>query len=140
MSELDSDSDYQDVVDTTDDDDKIDTDSVGPRTNSNGIRVRGRDKSLREWRRFPNAFDFKKSDIFTLLEKEFSQRKTRDFKYADVEEYACKFSRITGFLPCPWNMRVVFLSHTSEVVVERIEGIEDHSHEEDPNFVMIKDH
>lgn len=50
MSEPDSDSDYQDVVDTANDENQIDTDGVsaGPRTNSNGIRVRGQDKSWRE--------------------------------------------------------------------------------------------
>ena len=137
MSEPDSDSDYQDVVDTTNDEQQVDTDSVsvGPRTNSNGIIVRRQDKSWRELRRFPNAFEFRKSDIFNLLEKDFTKRKTRDFKYADVEEYACKFSRRTGFLPCPWNLRVLFLSHNSEVVVESIEGIDNHTHEEDPNFI-----
>ena len=40
MSEPDSDSDYQDLV-NTEDADQIDTDSVGPRTNPNGIKVRG---------------------------------------------------------------------------------------------------
>ena len=52
-----------------------------------------------------------------------------------MEEYTCKHSRRTGFLPCPWTVRVIFLSDNSKVVVESVDGVNNHKHEEDPDFV-----
>ena len=42
---------------------------------------------------------------------------------------------VTGFLPCPWTVRVIFLSDNSKVVVESVDGVDNHKHEEDPDFV-----
>ena len=45
--------------------------------------------------------------------------------------YECKYSRKVGFKPCPLKMRVSFLSHNSQVIVERLEEEGQHVHEED---------
>ena len=100
----DSDSDFSDIGEDIDNE-EVNLDS-GPRLNKNGIKVRGADKSWVESHRFGTANDFKESEIAQRLDKEFSMRKTREYDYADVLEYECKFSRRVGFLPCPWKMKV----------------------------------
>ena len=100
----DSDSDFSDIGEDVEND-EINLDSA-PRLNKNGIKVRGADKSWVEIHRFDTAKDFKESDIAQRLDKEFSKRKTREYDYADVLEYDCKFSRRVGFLACPWKIKV----------------------------------
>ena len=101
------------------------------RVNKNGVKVRGPDKDWVEVSRFPNAEEFEGSDIAKTLKKDFSRRKNREFDYADVQMYECKYSRKVGYKPCPLKMRISFLSHNSQVVVERLEEVGEHEHEED---------
>ena len=77
------------------------------KVNSKGQKVRGEAKSWIEIFRFENSKAFKDSDIAKRLEKEFSCRKNREFDYADVAEYECKFRRRVGFIPCPWKIKVL---------------------------------
>ena len=102
----DSDSDYSDIGENVEGEEDVLCEA--PRVNKNGITVRGPDKSWVETHRFGNADDFKNSEIAKKLDKEFCKRKTREYDYADVQEYECKFSRRVGFLPCPWKMKVYF--------------------------------
>ena len=69
--------------------------------------------------------------ILLKLKKDFSGRKNREFEYADVQMYDCKYTRKVGFKPWPLKMRISFLSHNSQVIVERLEGVGEHVHEED---------
>ena len=135
MSIQDSDDDYQDLVQSEETDNTTENVPNGPRVNANGVKVRGGDKCWKEIKIFSTADEFKNSEICNILFKDFSRRKTRDFKYAEVEEYTCKHSRRTGFLPRPWTVRVIFLSDNSKVVVESVDGVNNHKHEEDPDFV-----
>ena len=77
------------------------------KVNSKGQKVRGEAQSWVEIFRFKNTKEYKDSDIAKKLEKEFSCRKSREFEYADVSEYECKFRRRVGFLPCPWRIKVM---------------------------------
>ena len=52
-----------------------------------------------------------------------------------MEEYSCKHSRRAGFLPCPWAIRVLFLCDSSKVVIESVDGVDCHKHDEDPDYV-----
>lgn len=101
------------------------------RVNKNGVKVRGPDKAWIETYKFANAADYKKSEIASKIESEFSCRKNREYDYGDVLEYECKFKRRVGFKPCSWKMKVTFLSHNSEVTVESLEDFTDHVHDED---------
>ena len=56
--------------------------------------------------RFANAKDFKDSDTAKILAEEYSLRKRREFDWADVLEYECKYKRRVGFVPCPMKMKV----------------------------------
>ena len=46
--------------------------------------------------------------------------------------YNCKFSRKAGYLPCPWQIKLSFMSDSPAVTVETIDGVEEHKHEVDP--------
>ena len=72
------------------------------KVNSKGLTVRGKDIVWVEINHFENATEYKESDIAQKIEKESTARKQREYSYADVKMYHCKFSRKVGYLPCPW--------------------------------------
>ena len=102
----DSDSDFSDS-DFSDAGEALEEESRSARTNHEGTKVRGQAKSWVELFKFKNANEYKASDIAKKLKEEFSCRKNREFEYADVAEYECKFRRRVGFLPCPWRLKVM---------------------------------
>ena len=126
-----SDDDYIDVFEEEGESEEV---VRAAKTNKNGKKVRGEDLNWVEIQRFDNAKQFKKSDIAKQLKKEFSARKKREFVYADVEIYHCKHSRKVNYIPCPWKMKVSFLSDSLDVIVETLDGLDSHEHEEDPNY------
>ena len=75
--------------------------------NAKGQKVRGEAQAWMEIFRFPNSQEFKDSDIAEKIEKEFSRRKFREFEFADVAEYECKFRRRVGIIPCPYKLKVI---------------------------------
>jgi hypothetical protein len=80
--------------------------SATEKVNKLGHKVRGPDLSWVEIKRFENAEDFKNSEIAKNLEDEYSLRKKREYDWADVHEYDCKFKRKVGFVPCAMKMKV----------------------------------
>ena len=130
-----SDSDYEDLGEIVLNEDNGRNETGKQKKKANGKVIRGPDKCWIELLKFDDIEAFKGSDLFKNIEEEFTKRKTREYGYADVLEYSCKFTRRTGFLPCPWILRVVFPSHNTEVIVETIEGVDNHDHKEDPDFV-----
>ena len=96
---------------------------------SNGKR--GGDASWVVTAEFENAQDFFASDLSKKLKKEFTAARKRQFEYAEVHEYRCKYSRKKGYLSCQWKMRVLFLSHCQAVRVESTESFQTHVHELD---------
>jgi hypothetical protein len=98
----DSDSDFSDVGETIEEEGRVNE-------NEKGSNVRGEAKAWTELYKFETAKDFKSSDIAKKLEEEFSCRKNREFQYADVLEYDCKFKRRVGYLPCPWKLKVCLI-------------------------------
>ena len=102
---VDSDSDYFDLVEQENVIEDV-NDAPRPRVNQDGQRVRGQDRPWIETSRFSNATEFKNSDIAKKLEADFTNRKTREYDFADVLEYECRFKRRVGYLPCPMKMKV----------------------------------
>ena len=102
------------------------------KVNSNGVKVRGKDIVWEEIHHFENANEYMESEIAKKIEKEFTARKQREYSYADVKMYNCKFSRKVGYLPCPWQIKLSFMSDSPAVTVETIDGVEEHKHEVDP--------
>ena len=84
----------------------------------NGKVTRGKDISWIVLREFETASAFLDSDIAKKIFKEFTTSRKRQFLYAQVTEYRCKFARKKKFQPCPWKIRVLFLSHCQGVKVE----------------------
>ena len=96
----DSDSDFSDVGETPEVESRTKVNDTGP-------KVRGDARAWVELVKFANAEEYKSSAIAKKIEKEFSCRKNREFQYADVMEYECKFRRRVGYLPCPWKLKVI---------------------------------
>ena len=93
-----SDSEFSDLGDVhSDSDDEV----PAPRLNKNGVKICGPDKPWEEVHRFKTASEYKSYGIRKRLKEEFSNRKTREYEYGDVQEYECKFTRRKGYLPCP---------------------------------------
>ena len=74
---------------------------TGGRINKDGKKVRGKDKVWLDLENIPNA----------------DEKHVRDREYGDVHNFICKFNMRAGFLPCQRVIRVVFLSHCSDVQV-----------------------
>ena len=91
----DSDSDFIDVGE-----------AIAEERNDLGTNVRGAAKAWIELEKFANAAEYEASAIAKKIQEEFSCRKNREFQYADVLEYDCKFRRRVGYLPCPWRLKV----------------------------------
>ena len=123
----DNDSDYSDA------EDEVELENIVARdkqVNKDGISFRGKDVNWVEVYRFATH----ESEIGKKIADEFTVRKDREFEYADVKIHHCKFSRRVGFKPCPWNFKVSFLAHSSDVVVETNDGLEHHIHEVDEEY------
>ena len=127
----DSDSDFSDAGE----DNFNDVTEKPSKVNKQGVKVRGPDKSWVQVHRFASAEVFNQSDIAKKLKKEFSCRKKREFDYADVHDYECKFKRKVVIVPCPMKYKVAFLSHCPEVTVDVLEDALEHRHDEDQDFV-----
>ena len=97
MSDSDfSDSEFSDAGEENDPPEAFIDDSSN-KVNKNGVKVRGPDKDWVEVERFSNAEEYDKSEVASKLKREFSCRKNREYEYADVLEYECKFKRRVGY-------------------------------------------
>ena len=102
--------------------------------NSDGKTVRGKDLIWKDFDQFDSAEDFNSSDLRKKLGEEFTLRRKNEWDYADIEIYTCKFARRAGFIPCPWQLKVSFLSNSDAVLVETCEETSDHIHNADPDY------
>ena len=101
-----------------------------------GKPVRGKEISWITIKEFDDAPEFHASDLHKKIAKEFTASRKRQFEYAEVTEYRCKFARKKRFLPCPWRIRVLMLSHCQAVKVESTEHCQEHVHEVDKNTAL----
>ena len=101
----------------------------GPSIGKNGKNIRGKDISWILLKEFSNAPEFYSSDLAKKISKEFTASRKRQFQYAEVIDYRCKFARKKQYQPCPWKIRVLLLSHCQGVHVESSEHCQDHIHE-----------
>lgn len=106
-----------------------------PQINPDSNRLRGSNIDWTELQAFENIQTFEASDVFNELETQFSKSRSRENRYGDVSFYRCKYSRKVGFIPCPYKLRVIFPADQSGVVVQGIEGVNNHEHREDPDLV-----
>ena len=130
-----SDSEFEDVAA----EEQITIPESSSRVSKHGKLVRGRDVNWKEVEVFDTAKDFFDSNRFKQLKSEFTVSRKRQFDYAQVSEYRCKFARKVGYNPCPRKIRICFMSHCQEVKVESTHDDNlEHLHEEDNHANMNK--
>ena len=132
----DSDSDYVDVNDVGEHAiaGEMSERIIGAHINAKGQKVRGKDFNWRDYEKYKNVEEFNVSEIMKHLQDNFTLRRARENEQADVEHFTCKYSRKVGFLPCPVQYKVSYMSHCDEVLVEIVEGHTDHIHDVDPEY------
>ena len=126
-----SDSDFEDVGAEEQIHNNDDNESLS-RVSKHGKLVRGKDLNWKEVEVFDTAQDFFASTRFKKLKLDFTASRKRQFEYAQVSEYRCKYARKVGYTPCQRKIRICFMSHCQEVKVESThEDNQEHLHEED---------
>ena len=124
-----SDDDFEDITLTASGQQDDPISREGPILGINGKITRGKDMSWILVKEFDDAPQFYSSDLAKKIKKEFTAARKRQFQYAEVTEYRCKFARKKHYQPCPWKLRVLFLSHCQVVQVESTEHCQDHVHQ-----------
>ena len=94
---------------------------------------RGKDLPWQELKTFPTTKDFNESELATDIKSKFSARAIRESDATDTIRYTCKFARKVGWQACPMMLRVKFMAHCDEVLVEQYGNA--HVHEEDTDDV-----
>ena len=123
-----SDSDFEDVAAEEHNNDN----ESSSRVSKHGKLVRGKDVNWKEVEVFDTAQDFFDSNRHKMLKLEFTASRKRQFDYALVSEYRCKYARKVGYHHCPRKVRVCFMSHCQEVKVESTHDDNlEHLHDED---------
>ena len=134
---MDSDSDYDDVgVLPAEKDNRPSKDNFvrkPPKSNTSGKQVRGGDRQWEVLRTFTDSDEFVASDLLVKIKAEFVKVRDRQFSYALVQEYKCRYAKKSGYLPCKWVLRVIISSTDMSVKVETDHSAE-HLHEPDPLF------
>ena len=97
-----------------------------PRKNSG---KRGKDIPWKEMKSFSTTKEYNESEVASEIKDMFSARVSRETEYADTIRYTCKFSRKVGWKVCPLMIRVKFMAHCEEVLVEQYGNA--HLHEEE---------
>lgn len=138
MSNYDSDEDYEDVGERPfeEEEEYVEdntTENTNSHTNKEGKRVRGKDIEWEDFQQFENAQEFKESEIYQTISKDFVCRKKSEPNYADTEHFNCKFARKVGYLPCQFQLKVNFLSTCNTVIVQTAKHAPEHKHVEDPD-------
>ena len=132
---MDSDSDYDDVG--ADDRNVINVNDNNvrkpPKKNAADKTTRGGDRVWSELKKFDTAENFLESDLKVKIKAEFVKMRSRQFAYALVEEYLCKYGKKSGYLPCSFALKVIFASTEQTVTVETDCNAE-HVHEPDPLY------
>ena len=100
-----------------------------PKTNKNGLKVRGKAKNWHQVMNFSDQEVFKNSEIGKTLNLDFSKRRSRMFQIGLVDHYLCKYARKSGFRPCPLQYKVTFCSSSLEVIVECSDMNKSHVHD-----------
>ena len=106
MSSSDSDLDYVDVNDNEE------VENVPPKRAGKG---RGPDIEWIEIARFSNVDSYKESEYYDDIKEYFTMRKGRESYFADTL-YTCKFARKRGYVKCPLEYKLAFMTTSEEVI------------------------
>ena len=70
--------------------------------------VRGHDISWAKIQSFSSSELYFSSSLYKVIKKDLVSARKRQFEYALVQEYRCKFARRVGFTACPLNTGYFF--------------------------------
>ena len=73
-------------------------------------RGRGKDIDWIEIASFAKNAEYKESEYFKDIDKNFTMRKARETFYADTEHFTCKFARKRNYLKCPIEYKICFMT------------------------------
>ena len=127
----DSDSDYVDIGEADETLGDGATDEVETAIASSGTG-RGKDIEWLEVARYMDKTAYETYAFYLNIKKNFTMRRSRETDFSDNEHFTCKFSRKRGFLVCPLQYKVHFLTTSSEILV-RSNG-RCHLHQEDTTY------
>lgn len=131
MSDIDED--YVDVGENVLSDDINDNlETAAERTNG---KKRGKDIEWLEVERFNDKSCYENSAFFLDIKTNFTMRRSRESEFSDSEHFTCKFSRKRGYLVCPLQYKVHFLTTCAEIRV--MSNGRTHVHQEDTNYTTM---
>ena len=102
------------------------------RVNSEGKKIRGKDMSWVKKINFNNPKAYEDSNVLEELKENYAVKRKREYDYATVHNYVCKYFYRSQYLPCQKEIRIVFPSDSLEVFVQEAGR---HEHIENPDFV-----
>ena len=124
----DSDSDYVDIAEKVVEEEPVDDTEQTAKTGHG----RGRDIDWVEIARYSDSVKYEESEYFKDIKINFTLRKARETFYADTEHFTCKFARKRGYMKCPIEFKICFLTTCEEVVVHT--NCKRHVHMEDTEY------
>ena len=101
------------------------------RTNSKGIKVRGKDLEWIPASSFGSDTLYKESQIYNELKESYTLKRKSEAQSGVVENYVCRFSRRAGYVKCPKQFRVIFPDDSFDVHIEETNC--PHNHAENPD-------
>lgn len=125
----DNDSDYVDVGENVLLDDRNENVEIVPRTGGKG---RGRDIDWFEVEKYNDKAGFENSAFFLDIKKNFTLRRNKETEYSDSEHYTCKYARKRGYMICPLQYKVHYLTTSTEIRV--MSNGMSHVHQDDTSY------
>ena len=80
------------------------------RVNSEGKKIRGKDMSWVKKINFNNPKAYEDSNVLEELKENYAVKRKREYDYATVHNYVCKYFYRSQYLPCQKEIRIVFPS------------------------------
>ena len=102
---------------------------IEPTRPTNKTGKRGKDILWIELKSFLTTKEYNDSELVKEISEKFTARIRRETDFADTIRYSCKHARKVGWRACPMMLRVRFLAHCDEVLVEQHGNV--HLHEEE---------
>ena len=117
---------------TLDDDLNDDYEVRTVRVNKDGKKIRGKELSWVKKINFNNPTAFEQSNVIEELKDNYTVKRKREYEYATVHNYVCKYFQRSQYLPCQKEIRIVFPADSLEVFVQESGR---HEHIENPDFI-----
>ena len=102
------------------------------RVNADGKRMRGKDLSWTKKFVFNNMRAFEQSNFLVELKETHTSKRKREYEYAEVHNFVCKYFQKKGFISCQQETRIIFPSDSFEVIIQEANR---HEHIRDADYI-----